>query len=99
MVGALARHGGLSPAERHDALKGIDRLRAQLREAELTKDHSLLDRLLRRIVKIAVLLGVVIGAAPLAALVAMAPQRAADGVRQYHTDPDTALSCSACRAT
>ncbi|MEV6874506.1 hypothetical protein [Amycolatopsis sp. NPDC051128] len=65
---SLIRHGGLSPAERHDALTGIELLRKQLRQVEITKDHSLLDRIIRFIVKVGVLLGIAAGSALPAAL-------------------------------
>ncbi|SFB40224.1 hypothetical protein SAMN05216266_11057 [Amycolatopsis marina] len=68
VVASLVRHGGLSPGERHAALKGVEQLRTQLWQAEAAQDHGLLDRLLRFIVKIAVLVGVAVGAAPVAAL-------------------------------
>jgi hypothetical protein len=55
VVTALTRDGGISPAERLDALKGIDHLREQLRQVEASHDHELLDRLLRFIVEIVVL--------------------------------------------
>ncbi|GAA4550961.1 hypothetical protein [Amycolatopsis samaneae] len=105
VVDALTRRGGLSPGERYDALKGIEWLREQLRQAKVTEDQSLLDRLVRFIVKIAVLVGVAVGAASLGAfavedwavkgvvkagiiaLVAVALQRVADGVRDRGRGP------------
>lgn len=65
---SLASHGGVTPAERAAVLVGISDLRGQLQQAEMTRDHSLLDRLFGFVVKIAVLVGVAVAAAPLGAL-------------------------------
>lgn len=58
VLGMLARSGGISPAERHQALRQVEWLRRQLRQVEATKNHSLLDRILEFVSKF-VLLGVV----------------------------------------
>jgi hypothetical protein len=64
----LAEHGGITRAERTATLAGISDLRGRLQQAEMTRDHSLLDRLFGFVVKIAVLVGVAVAAAPLGAL-------------------------------
>src|SRR5687767_3756886 len=64
----LAEHGGITPAGRAAALTAISDLRGRLQQAEITRDHSLLDRLFGFIVKIAVLVGMAVAAAPLGAL-------------------------------
>lgn len=64
----LKRQGGLSPAQRQQALSAIDELRARLSEAADTKDHSLVDRLIGFIVRIAALVALAVAAAPLGAM-------------------------------
>lgn len=54
----LARYGGITPVERYQALQQVEWLRRQLRQVEITKDHTLLDRVLAFVSKF-VLLGVV----------------------------------------
>ncbi|MDQ3576511.1 MAG: hypothetical protein M3443_02700 [Actinomycetota bacterium] len=70
VLAALAAHGGLSPAERHGAVAGIEKLRERLREAEITRDHAALDRLIEVIVGIDLLVAVAASVAPMAALAA-----------------------------
>ncbi|NKE60578.1 hypothetical protein FXN61_28840 [Lentzea sp. PSKA42] len=53
---ALARHGDVDPDERQHALEQLQWLRGQLRQVEITNDHSLLDRVLAFVSKF-VLLG------------------------------------------
>ncbi|MCG8926984.1 hypothetical protein [Lentzea sp. CC55] len=55
---SLARHGGISPAQRQKALEQIRWLRGQLQQVMVTEDHSLLDRLLAFVSKF-VLLGII----------------------------------------
>ncbi|MGH3769618.1 MAG: hypothetical protein ACRDTX_31480 [Pseudonocardiaceae bacterium] len=55
VLSTLARSGGISPAERHQALQQVEWLRGQLQQVGATKNHSLLDRLLEFIAKFAVL--------------------------------------------
>ncbi|MEU7478219.1 hypothetical protein AB0A63_19700 [Lentzea sp. NPDC042327] len=59
VLDSLARHGGISPAQRQRALEQIRWLRGQLRQVVATRDHSLLDRLLAFVSKF-VLLGFVV---------------------------------------
>lgn len=47
VLDTIARHGGMTPAERHDALEQVDWLRAQVSQVRVAEDHSRLDRLLR----------------------------------------------------
>lgn len=68
VINVLARDGGFSPVERHYALRDVKQLREELRQVEISKDHTLLDRLIRFIMKIAIPVVVAIGAAPVAAL-------------------------------
>jgi hypothetical protein len=70
---ALTRDGGISPAERHQALEGIEQLRDQLQQVADSKEHSLLDRLLSIIVEIFLLVTIVAVATPLGAVVAGDP--------------------------
>ncbi|GHH42324.1 hypothetical protein [Lentzea cavernae] len=58
VLDSLARHGDVDPAERREALQQLQWLRGQLRQAELTHDHTLLDRILAFVSKF-VLLGVI----------------------------------------
>ncbi|KAA9156572.1 hypothetical protein FPZ12_027390 [Amycolatopsis acidicola] len=51
----LARDGGVAPADRHQALKDVDALRAQVREATTGLDHEEADRLLSSVARLAVL--------------------------------------------
>lgn len=67
-LATLFKDGGISPAERHGTLRRIEELRAQLRQVELTRDHTLLDRLVGFIAKIALMVAVAVAAAPLGAL-------------------------------
>lgn len=68
VVDLLARDGGLTAPDRQLALAHVEALRAELRTASRTNDHSLLDRLLGAILRIALAVGVAVAAAPLAAL-------------------------------
>jgi hypothetical protein len=65
VLAVLAKNGGISPPERQAALEQVERLRALLRQAASTKDHSLLDRLLDFIVEIVILVTIAIAATPL----------------------------------
>ncbi|GAA2693154.1 MULTISPECIES: hypothetical protein [Actinosynnema] len=58
VLASLARHGSIDPPQRQRALEQITWLREQLRQVVVTKDHSLLDRLLALLSRF-VLLGVV----------------------------------------
>ncbi|WP_116040810.1 hypothetical protein [Amycolatopsis palatopharyngis] len=59
----LARNGGISPAERHQALRNVEWLREQLRQVEVTKNHSLLERVLEFVSKFVLLWVVTIASA------------------------------------
>jgi len=109
VLAVLAKEGGISPAKRHYALEQIEQLRGQLRQVELTKNHSLLDRLIGFIVKIGLLAAIAVAAVPIGAvavgesivkevvkagitaLIALALQQTAEGVRDHHRerDPET----------
>ncbi|MER7113467.1 hypothetical protein ACWGPQ_04160 [Saccharomonospora azurea] len=54
VLGTLARYGGITPAERHEALQQVEWLREQLGHVAATKNHSLLDRILAFVSKFAV---------------------------------------------
>jgi hypothetical protein len=69
-LASLARYGGIHPAERQQALEQIQWLRGQLQQAVVTKDHSLLDRLLAFVSKF-VLLGIVALASAAAGAIAV----------------------------
>jgi hypothetical protein len=64
----LKGQGGLTPPQRQQALSAVDALRTRLREAAEVKDHSLVDQLIRLIVRIAALVTLAVAAAPLGAL-------------------------------
>lgn len=51
----LARDGGVTPADRHQALKDIDWLRARVHEAAVTLDHAALAKVLPFVSRLAVL--------------------------------------------
>lgn len=51
----LVRDGGVAPAQRHQALKDLDWLRARVREAAVTGDQAALDGALEFAVRLAVL--------------------------------------------
>lgn len=64
----LVQQGGISRAERGRVLRQLRELREQLHQVEITRDHSLLDRLLGFIIRIALLVGIAVASAPLGAL-------------------------------
>ena len=68
LLGRLTRQGGISREERQQALDQIEQLRVLLQEVEITRNHSLLDRLVGFIGKIALLVGIAVGSTPLGAL-------------------------------
>lgn len=59
VLASLNRHGGITAAQRHQALQQIRWLRGQLEQVHAAQDHSLLDRLLAFVSKF-VLLGTVV---------------------------------------
>ncbi|WP_236794522.1 hypothetical protein [Amycolatopsis sp. GM8] len=70
VLAALRRHGGITPADRHQALQQVEWLRGQLRQVELTRDQSLLDRLLAFVSKFTVLVVVAVASAAAGAVAA-----------------------------
>lgn len=55
VIASLARHGGIDDADRKRALEQIRWLRDQLQQVEITRDHSLLDRVLRFVSRFVIL--------------------------------------------
>lgn len=64
----LVQRGGFSRADREKVLQQLRQLRKQLHQVEITRDHSLLDRLLGFIIRIALLVGIAVASTPLGAL-------------------------------
>ncbi|MET9224590.1 hypothetical protein [Lentzea sp. NPDC003310] len=63
VLASLKRHGGITTAQRHQALQQVTWLRGQLRQVEAAQDHSLLDRLLAFVSKFVLLATVALASA------------------------------------
>ncbi|TWD82382.1 hypothetical protein FB561_3512 [Kribbella amoyensis] len=68
VLATLADQGVANQEDRRRALQQVEQLRAQLNEIEISREHSLLDRLLGALTRILALIALAIASAPLGAL-------------------------------